>query len=132
MNEFFSADIVNNIAVCVVIALAASSVSLTMTQTEIFAPWRNLMRRVHPQVGHLFQCFYCLSHWWVIAATVLLQPRLVHSGYGLVDWFIATFATITVTSWISGLSFKAFLMAMAKGKQEIELKALLAKSNDSA
>lgn len=98
---------------CLVIALAASSLSLTLTQTELFAPWRRFAARIHPQIGHLASCFYCTSHWVVFAGIALYQPAIIHSGYALLDLLTTAFFTLTLATLTSGVMFKVFLMAMA-------------------
>ncbi|HYG91560.1 MAG TPA: hypothetical protein VD978_35515 [Azospirillum sp.] len=110
---------------CLVIALASSSISITITQTELFAPLRALANKVHPMAGHLLHCFYCTSHWAVIAGVVIYQPVLVSSGYLIADLIVSTFFTITITAFLSGLIFTVFLAAMAKMMKERMVKKML-------
>lgn len=107
---------------CTILAMAASSISITVTQTEIFAPLRGAMNRVHPMVGHLFHCFYCFSHWAAIAGVALYRPLLVSSGYPLADLTISVFFTIALAAWMSGLIFTAFLAAITKHAKQAQLK----------
>lgn len=44
---------------CLMIALAASSTSITVTQTELFAAFRGWIAKKNSMVGHFFQGFYC-------------------------------------------------------------------------
>lgn len=113
---------------CLVIALASSSISLTLTQTELFAPLRALAARIHPMIGHLAHCFYCTSHWVVIAGIAIYQPTLVSSGTIVVDLIVSTFVTVSLATYMSGLSFAVFLGAMAKGTREQALKRSISAS----
>ena len=110
---------------CVVLAVAAASVSITLTQTELFAPLRAAANKAGPMIGHLFHCFYCISHWVVIAGIATYRPVLVSSGIPLVDWVVSTFFTIAVSAFFSGMIFRVFLSAMAKKTAEIEIKKLM-------
>ena len=107
---------------CAVLAVAASSISITVTQTEIFAPLRSAMNRVHPMVGHLFHCFYCFSHWAAIAGVALYRPVLISSGYPLADLTISVFFTIGLAALTSGLIFTAFIAAVTKHAKQAQLK----------
>lgn len=111
---------------CVALALASASIAMTMTQTAIFEPWRKRMLRWHPQLGHLAKCFYCTSHWVVIAGVSIYQPALLPGGHPVADWIVAVFFTLTLATWVCGLMFKVFLLAMGKSLKEDEVKRLLA------
>jgi len=64
-------------------------------------------------VGHLFQCFYCLSHWVVFGGMAVYRPALLNSGVALIDWVMTAFVTITFATLISGLMFKVFQAAIS-------------------
>lgn len=110
---------------CVVLAVAAASVSITLTQTELFAPLRAAANKAGSMIGHLFHCFYCISHWVVIAGVAVYRPVIISSGMPLIDWTVSAFFTITLTALFSGLIFTVFLAAMSKMMKERALKAML-------
>lgn len=126
MIDVLNAPLTSALWTCLVLAIAASAMAMTLTQTELFAPLRALAWKIHPQVGHLFQCFYCFSHWVVIAGTLVYRPVVIASDWAVVDWLVATFFTIALTALSCGLLFKVFLTAMAKAVSERELKKLFA------
>lgn len=110
---------------CVVIAVAAASISYTITMTELFAPVRAWTQKLGHMIGYLFTCFYCMSHWVVIAAVLIYQPRLIQSGSLVCDLIVSTFFTITISALACGLLFRVFLTAMAmKLKQKEMAKAM--------
>lgn len=111
---------------CLVIAVASSSISITIAETELFVPWRACTGKVHYKLGYLFSCFYCLSHWVVCLGIAIYRPVVVSSGYLMVDWIVSAFFTITLSTFISGLMFKVFMAAMAKKVKEKEFKELFA------
>jgi len=126
MIDLLNSPLAGALWTCLALATAASALSMTVTQTELFAPLRALAWKIHPQVGHLFQCFYCFSHWVVIAGTLVYRPVVIASGWAAVDWLVATFFTVALTALFCGLLFKVFLTAMAKAVRERELKKLFA------
>ena len=114
---------------CVVLAVAAASVSITITQTELFAPLRAAANKAGPMIGHLFHCFYCISHWVVIAGVAVYRPVIISSGMPLIDWTVSAFFTITLTALFSGLIFTVFLAAMSKMMKERALKTMLSQES---
>lgn len=108
MNSLMTPDV----WICLSIALASASISMTLTQTELFAGLRAWTARLHPMVGHLFHCFYCLSHWVVFAGMLIYRPYLLHSGITVIDWVMTAFITLTITTFINGLLFKVFQAAV--------------------
>ena len=63
--------------------------------------------------GHLFHCFYCLSHWVVFGGMAVYRPALLNSGFALIDWVMTAFIVITITTLINGLMFKVFQAAIS-------------------
>ncbi|WP_334183031.1 hypothetical protein [Novosphingobium sp.] len=110
---------------CVIIAIAASSISITITLTEIFRPLRELINKAGHMIGYLFHCFYCMSHWAVFVGIVIYRPVLISSGMRWVDLIVSAFVTITLSTLVSGIIFSAFNMAMSYKMKERELTKLM-------
>ncbi|MEB5974402.1 DUF1360 domain-containing protein [Pantoea dispersa] len=106
------AFITSELGVCLAIALASASIAMTLTQTELFAGLRAWTARKHALLGHLFHCFYCLSHWVVFAAMLVYRPTLLNSGLPLIDWLMTAFITLTLATFVCGLIFKVFQAAV--------------------
>lgn len=102
-----------DLPVCLMIALAAASISMTITQTELFAGLRRWTVKKNAMLGYLFQCFYCLSHWVVFAGMLVYRPYLLHSGMPVIDWIMTAFITLTLTTFVNGMIFKVFQMAVS-------------------
>lgn len=119
----------SDLSVCLMLALASASISMTITQTELFAGWRAWTAKKNPMIGHLFQCFYCLSHWTVIAGMAVYHPYLLHSGITAIDWVMTAFITLTITTFVNGLIFKVFQAAVSTHVMKFEAHKLL-KSNE--
>ncbi|OTG85739.1 DUF1360 domain-containing protein [Acinetobacter sp. ANC 4558] len=122
MRHFMISSFLYALIICMILAVASASISMTLTQTELFAPLRNWAKSTGHMIGHLFQCFYCMSHWVVILGILIYQSILIHSGYIWVDLIISVFFTITLTTFICGIMFKVFLTGMNKAVKEQELK----------
>jgi len=125
MTDLLTSPASQGLWACLVLAIASSSVSITITQTEMFAPLRAAANKAGHQIGHLFHCFYCISHWVVIAGIVAYRPVLIASGIPLIDWVVSAFFTIAMAALFSGMIFRVFLSAMAKKTNEIALKKLM-------
>ena len=121
MFELLSTTQAESLWVCFVLAVAASSISITITQTELFIPLQNLANKCGYMIGYLFKCFYCIKHWVVILGVALYQPRVIVSDFALVDWIVSAFFTITISSLVSGVMFNVFIRAMNKKLKQIEV-----------
>lgn len=97
---------------CILIALASSSISMTITQTELFAPLRAWTAKKNAMLGHLFHCFYCMSHWVVFAGVLVYRPLLLQSGVVIIDGIMTAFITLTLATFINGLLFRVFQAAI--------------------
>lgn len=128
MTNLLASPAAQGLWTCLVLAVASSAVSITITQTEMFAPLRAAANKAGHQIGHLFHCFYCISHWVVIAGIATYRPVLVASGIPLIDWVVSAFFTIAMAALFSGMIFRVFLSAMAKKTSELELKKLMSQS----
>lgn len=81
--------------------------------------------RKNALLGHLFQCFYCMSHWVVIAGMLVYRPALLHSDIGPIDWVMTAFIVLTVTTFINGLLFKVFQAAVRTHVMKHEAQQML-------
>ncbi|WP_428240777.1 hypothetical protein [Gynuella sp.] len=107
---------------CLMIAFASSCMSITITQTELFASMRTWIAKKNTLLGHLFHCFYCLSHWIVFVFIALYRPTLIDGSYVLINLAVTAFVTISLATLISGLIFNVFLKGLTKAQLEQELK----------
>jgi len=98
-----------NIIKLVFISLAVSSISMTITKAEIFAPIRNLLGRISKWLGKLFSCPYCMSHWIALPFIILYEPTItsLDGGWAIFDYVLCWFAVVTLASFWSGLIFRA-------------------------
>ncbi|WP_054179533.1 DUF1360 domain-containing protein [Trabulsiella odontotermitis] len=115
----------SNLSTCLMIALASASLAMTITQTELFTTLRAWATRINDLLGHLFSCFYCMSHWMVAGGMLIYHPSLLKSGIGLIDWLTTAFAVLTITTFINGLLFKVFQAAIRTHMMKHEAQQIL-------
>lgn len=127
MNANFTNESLSALWACLVLAVAASSIAITITHTEVFAPMRAWAQKLGHMIGYLFQCFYCMSHWVVFLGILIYRPRILSSASLLADLVVSAFFTLTLSAFVSGVFFKVFLTAMAMKVREKEVKEIMAK-----
>lgn len=72
----------------VLVSLAVSAISMTVTQSVLFSKIRETLNL------RVLKCSYCLSHW----VAFILVLAISHSA---VDWIIKSFAIVTLASVFS-------------------------------
>ncbi|ARU96155.1 hypothetical protein A7K99_11275 [Tatumella citrea] len=110
-----------NVWICLVIALVSACIAISVTQQEMFRPLRQWAARKHAMAGHLFSCFYCFSHWVVFAGIVIYRPVVVTSGNTLVDSVVTAFFTVGLSALCSGVILQVIRIAIAKASEELDL-----------
>jgi hypothetical protein len=114
--------------ICLTLAVATSSIVVTVTNTEVFAPWRAWTeKRLPHMLSYLFKCFYCLSHWVIFLGIFIYRPVLIQSDYLIADLIVSAFVTITLSTLVSGFIAKASLTFMNMKMREKEVKEAMAK-----
>ena len=78
----------------ILVALAVSAISITITKAGIFEKFRALFK--NKWLGKLMECTYCMSHWVALALVLLVYPIGVWS---IVNIF-AVVAISAVISWV--------------------------------
>jgi len=107
------------------IALAISGVSFTITVTSIFKWLRELVSPIHQKLEELIHCPWCLSHW--IAFMVFLKMDLIQFCDSLLwNYFLTVFSAITV----SGLSHFALLRAYEPVAKMMVERMIMKKRNE--
>ena len=88
----------------VMLGLATATVSVTISQSKLFAPVRDKVSAGRPWLGELVSCPYCLGHWvaWCLCVynnwfTGMVFPVLLWPG--LLTWL----AVVSVSALVSGL-----------------------------
>lgn len=93
----------------VVLVLACAAISMTISKAGIFRSVRVWVKSKSEFFGEMILCPYCVSHWLALAATLLYRPRLITSGWWLVDYFVTIMVIVCLAALVAGLIFRAFM-----------------------
>lgn len=89
------------------LALVVSAMSMTISKTEIFLPLRSWIYEHNEWLGRLLRCPYCTSHWLAFGAEAIYHPRLVSSGFALLDYALSAMAIVALSTMFFGLIWAA-------------------------
>ena len=103
----------------IVCSLAVASVSWTVTNSKVFHPFRLWVTRRSNWLGELVTCHYCFSHYLAAAGVFVLDFRLTQT-YGIVDFIVAMFAAVTLSSAFAGLVIRYSLGSPSNDTEKIE------------
>ena len=87
----------------IILGLAVGTAATTLTQSKIFRWLQNGTQRLHPLVGDLFNCPYCMCHWLAAEAVVLWFTH--HGILGFVIYWLAVTGIAALVSGTIGLLF---------------------------
>jgi len=82
------------------IGIAVAAISLTVTRSDLFRPFRNDVRNVK-FLGKVLTCPYCFSHWMAAILSIFYQPEL--KTYVIIEWFIGLFCIVAISVPIMAL-----------------------------
>lgn len=85
-----------------VLALATTSIALTVAQAQIFAPARGWIAKRNHWLGELVSCSYCTSHWVALALVAIYRPTLVEC-WRVADLVVSVFVVVTISTVVSTL-----------------------------
>ncbi len=86
----------------IALVFAVATVAYTVTSTRIFRAPRSWIvrqswdaeRGENGYLGELVSCPYCFSHWVSFVLAGVYGLNLVHSGIGILDWFVSSLALV--------------------------------------
>ncbi|HLP46785.1 MAG TPA: DUF1360 domain-containing protein [Candidatus Kapabacteria bacterium] len=91
------------------LSFVTASISFTMTETKLFKPFREWLKKKSTFLGDLLSCGYCFGHWVAFSLVAVYQPRLFESW-----WLLDYFLTALVIAWFSGLQYILMCLFMEK------------------
>ncbi len=103
------------------LALVTATVTVNLTRASIFYRPRTWLGQKSKFIEKLLACPFCTSHWVAFAIVGLYRPQVLPM-YGVVNFFAASFAIVTLTSFLIGGMFAAFqyIPAPQAGPEEEE------------
>jgi len=103
----------------ITLSLMCASISFTVTETKVFEPLREWLKKKSKFLGELISCGYCFGHWTAFALTAVLATVEKNPG-GLLGfppggWQIADyFLTALVIAWFSGFQWAVMCILVDK------------------
>jgi len=95
--------------IVIYLSFVTASISFTVTETKVFEPLREWMKKRSRFLGNLLSCGYCLGHWIAFALVAVYKPKLFESWW-LPDYFL----TALVIAWFGGLQWALMCRLMEK------------------
>lgn len=89
-----------NFICTVMLSLAVSSISVTITKTLMFKPIRNYIEQKSKRLGTLFHCPYCLSHWVTLFFFIFYAPKVIN-GFVILDYLVTFFVIVALATFWS-------------------------------
>lgn len=91
------------------LSFITASISFTVTETTLFLPIREWVKKKHSFSGRMLSCGYCLGHWIAFALVAIYRPRLFESW-----WLLDYFLTAVVIVWLSAFQWVLMCWLMEK------------------
>jgi len=91
------------------LSFVTASISFTVTETKLFLPLREWMKKRNAFVGELISCGYCLGHWVAFGLVAIYRPRLFHAW-----WLLDSFLTALVIAWFAAFQWALQCWLMEK------------------
>ena len=96
------------------LSVACGSISMTVSKSKFFQPFRRLVKSKSPFFGELFSCPYCVSHWVSILLTIIYFPRPVCSRYAIIDAWISIMMMVSLASVTAFVVYYAYAVMSAR------------------
>ena len=91
------------------LSLANASIAFTVSEMQLFRPFREWLKARNAFLGELFGCGYCLGHWSAFLLVAIYRPRLFLC-WGPLDFFL----TALVIAWLSAFQWILLCWLMQK------------------
>jgi hypothetical protein len=82
------------------LSFVCACISFTVTETKLFKPLRDWLKKKSNFLGELFACGYCFGHWVAFALVAAYKPRLFEFW-----WLLDYFLTAIVIAWLSAVQW---------------------------
>lgn len=93
---------INNFIQILILSLAISSTSYTISKTLVFKPLRQLFCKYWNWLGKLISCPYCLSHWVSFGITFFIYKEISF------EVILLTFAMVALSAIWTGMISRSF------------------------
>lgn len=94
------------LAQLVFLAFGVSMVSVTITKTKIFEPFRDWLNYRTDWLYELFSCPYCLSVWVSMGTVAIFRPFVLSDFHVSLNYPASVFAMVSVAAIVTGIKVK--------------------------
>ena len=91
------------------LSIVTASISFTVTESKLFKPLREWLKKTSSFLGDLCSCGYCFGHWIAFILVAIYKPRMF-AYWWLLDYFL----TALVIAWFSGIQWVLMCWLMEK------------------
>jgi len=91
------------------LSFVTASISFTVTETKLFNPLREWVKKRSVFLGELISCGYCFSIWMAFVLAVIYRPKLFESW-----WLLDYFLTAIVIAWLAAFQWVLMCWLMEK------------------
>lgn len=88
-----------------ILGLAVGAAATTLTQSRIFRWLQTGAQRLHPWLGDLFNCAYCMGHWLAMLAIASWYDARNAPFYEMAVLWLAVTGVAALTSGLIGKLF---------------------------
>lgn len=96
----------------ILLSLVTASLSYTVTETKLFEPLREWVKKRKSFLGKLMSCGYCFGFWVALALVATFRPRLFDSW-----WVLDYFLTALTIAWLSAFQWTFMCWFMDKASK---------------
>ena len=97
----------NALAQAVLLSVVTACLAFTVSETVLFAPLREGVKKRSLWLGKLLSCGFCLGWWIALILTAIYQPRLLQRW-----WLLDYFLTAALIAWLSAFQWAALCWLM--------------------
>ncbi len=94
-------------ALAALLSLVTACLAFTVSETALFEPLREWIKKRSFWLGKLLACGYCLGCWIAIGLVAVYQPRLFE-GWWLLDYLLTAF----VIAWLAAFQWAMLCLLM--------------------
>lgn len=113
----------------IVLTFAVATVSITLTKTHLFQPFRAwlvkkrsnsesvILWAVYHWFSRLLECPYCVAHWVSLTGVLVFNTRLVETSFIPLDYFVSALAVTSSSTLVILLLWLGF-RKLQRGEQD--------------
>jgi hypothetical protein len=91
------------------LSFVTASLSFTVTETRVFMPFREWVKKRNSSLGKLLSCGYCFGYWVALALVAIYRPKIFDSW-----WLLDYFFTALVIAWLGAFQWIVMCWLMEK------------------